>query len=101
MRTHIRIGFSRACGTFLASPERHWYTEDMRVPASTIFSVNMNGTVTITKPTKIGGVKLPGNLIFSKGVRIGQRDLTTLVGKDLEVEKEGDTYTVKGVYEQQ
>jgi hypothetical protein len=70
----------------------------MRIPASTIFGVNKDGTVTVTRPTRIGGVLLH-NVMFTKGVRIGKRDLTTLVDKDLEVEKQGDTYTVKGYYE--
>ena len=69
----------------------------MRVPASTIFSPNQDGTVTVTKPTKIGGVLLH-NIMFSKGVKIGKKDLTTLIDKDLEVEKQGSTYTVKGWY---
>ena len=70
----------------------------MRIPASTIFGVNKDGTVTVMRPTKIGGVLLH-NVMFGKGVRIGTRDLTTLVDKDLEVEKQGSTYTIKGYYE--
>lgn len=58
---------------------------------------NRDGTVTVTKPTMIGGVLLH-NVMFSRGVKIGKKDLTTLVDKDLEVEKQGDTYTVKGYY---
>ena len=54
--------------------------------------------MTVMRPTKIGGVLLR-NVMFGKGVRIGTRDLTTLVDKDLEVEKQGSTYTVKGYYE--
>ena len=70
----------------------------MRIPASMIFGVNGDGTFTITKPTMIGGVKLH-NIVFSRGVKIGNKDLTAFIGKDLEVEKQGDTYTVNGYYE--
>lgn len=75
-----------------------WYNAGMRIPASTLFSANRDGTVTVTRPTKIGGVLLH-NVMFGKGVRIGKRELTTLVDKDLEVEKQGNIYMVKGHYE--
>ena len=39
------------------------------------------------------------NIVFSRGVKIGNIDLTTFIGKDLEVEIQDDVYKIKGYYE--
>ncbi|MFC1663945.1 hypothetical protein ACFL0A_02375 [Patescibacteria group bacterium] len=72
--------------------------ESMRIHSSLIFDTNKDGTYTITKPTKIGGVMFD-NIIFSRGVKVGGIDLTTLIGKDLNVEKQNGVYLIKGYYE--
>jgi hypothetical protein len=70
----------------------------MRVNSEEIFRVNPNGTFVITRPIKIGGNYFD-NVIFSRGVRVGDIDLTSLVGRDLEVEDENGVYVVTGYYE--
>lgn len=59
--------------------------------------INPDGTFTIKGPIKIGGVILR-DAMFSHGVKISGVDLSTLAGKELEVEKHDNMYEVKGFY---
>ncbi len=70
----------------------------MRIPSSSIFTANGDGTYTTSKTIKIGGVTL-SNITFSKGVKIGSTDLTYFVGRDLEVENQNGVYVITGYYE--
>ena len=73
---------------------------NMRMESSVLVADNKNGTYTITKPVKIGGVTLD-NIVFSGGVKIGNINLASLVGKVLEVEKQDNIYVIKGFYGQE
>lgn len=70
----------------------------MRIKSSEVFRVNGNGTVTVIKPIKIGGVSF-SNVVFSGGVKVGEINLIDFVGKDLEVEKENDVFVITRIYE--
>ncbi len=70
----------------------------MRINSMEIFQVNSNGTFTVSKPIKIGGVFMK-DVVFSRGVKVGNIDLTGLVGKDLEVQMDNGVYIITGYYE--
>lgn len=70
----------------------------MRISSGEFIRVNGNGTFAIYKPIRIGGVTL-NNVVFSRGVRIGNIDLTDLVGKDVEATSENGVYIISYFYE--
>lgn len=72
----------------------------MRISSSKIFRVNPDGSITIVRPIKIGGVTLD-NVTFSRGVKVANIDLWTLSNKELEVENgQAEVIVVKGYYNQ-
>ena len=70
-----------------------------RIHWSEVMRENPDGSVTIYRPLKIGGVTL-NNVTFNGGVNIGGIDLVVLKNKFLAVEKQGDVYELKGYYNQ-
>ncbi|MBC8550954.1 MAG: hypothetical protein H8D23_15015 [Candidatus Brocadiales bacterium] len=62
----------------------------MRVPFSQIFQINQNGMITPLTVVKLGGVTMGPGVAFGGGVSIGGVELTSLVGKDLEVQNQPD-----------
>lgn len=72
----------------------------MRIPASKIFRANPDGSITISRPIKIGGVTLD-NVTFSRGVKVAGIDLWTLNDKELEIDDDkAEVIVVKGYYNQ-
>ena len=70
----------------------------MRVSSEKIFRVNPDGSITIYRPIKIGGVTL-SNVTFKGGVKIAGINLMELVGKEFDVEDpHAEVLVIKGYY---
>ena len=70
----------------------------MRVPFSYVFQTNADGTVSPRGSVHVNGITIkPGTSIGSK-VSFGGFDISTAVGRDLEIEKNKDVVVIKDVY---
>lgn len=70
----------------------------MKIPSSRIFRANPDGSITIYRAVRIGGVTL-NNVTFSGGVKVMGINLKDLVGKEFEVEDpNADVLIIKGYY---
>lgn len=70
----------------------------MRVRFSDVFNTNPNGSITPKSQVHINGVTMGPGIAFTSGVSFGGLDLTSLVGKDLEVEQKDGVIHIKGHY---
>jgi len=69
----------------------------MRIPSSEVFKENPNGSLTVKRPIKIGGVQL-NKVTFAGGVKIAGISLIELKGKDLQVDEIDGVFVIKGYY---
>lgn len=70
----------------------------MRVPFTTVFIQNSDGSLNPRQRIRVGGVELDPMVRISSGVSFGGVDFTQFVGHDLEVEIDGEVFVVKGIY---
>lgn len=68
----------------------------MRVPFSQVFQINPDGSVSPKVPVHINGVSMGVGVSFTQGVSFGGFDITTIKGRDLDIEKQGDIVIIKG-----
>ena len=71
----------------------------MRVPFSSIFKKNSDGSFEPNGITRIGGVEFGSGVKFTKGVIIAGIDFTNYEGKDFEVEMDNNSTIIRGIYE--
>ena len=69
----------------------------MRKSYSELFTIN-NGMVMPKVSVEINGVIMGPGVAFGKGVSFGGVDLTSLIGKDLEVELKDGITRILGYY---
>ncbi|MBI4458074.1 hypothetical protein HY633_03875 [Candidatus Uhrbacteria bacterium] len=69
----------------------------MRVPFSTAFQNNADGTITIIRPIRVGGVAL-NNVTLSGGINVAGVNLYQLRNKDLEAHYENGVLVIDGYY---
>jgi hypothetical protein len=69
----------------------------MRVPFSQVFRMNSNGTVTPIVTVRLGPATMSANSasISPDAVSFGGPKISEFLGKDLDVEVEGDVYIIK------
>ena len=70
----------------------------MKVPFSDVFDVDASGRVSPKRTVRIGGVAMGPGVSMGTGVSMGGFDPAAHVGKDLEVEYDGEVVVIKGVY---
>lgn len=70
----------------------------MRVSFYEVFNVTVDGAVSPKKSVVVGGVTMNPGVSFREGVAFSGVDIAAHLGKDLEVEYEGNVVIVKGVY---
>ena len=70
----------------------------MRMAFQDLFSVHEDGSVSPRVQVHINGVTMGPGVRFGSGVSFGGVDLTTLQGKDLDVEVEGGLHVIKGYF---
>lgn len=70
----------------------------MRVPFDKIFTTNSNGYITPKVPVQINGAPMDPGASFGGTVSIGGVNLSTLTGKDLDVERKGNVTIIHGHY---
>lgn len=69
-----------------------------RVPFNSVF-IEEGGKLRPLQQVRIGGVSFGPGVSISSGVIIGGIDLAQFTGNDLEIETEGNTIVIKGIYE--
>lgn len=71
----------------------------MRVPFSSVFNQNSDGSISPKVTVRVGGVSMGPGVSFGKGVQMGGVDIASHAGKDLEIDKNKDgSITLKGIY---
>lgn len=71
----------------------------MQVPFTDVFQINADGSVSPKTKVNIGGVVMTPGVRFTGGVSFSGVDLAAHVGKDLEIDRQGDTVVIKAVYQ--
>ena len=69
-----------------------------RMNFNTIFETHSNGSVEPRQRIRVGGVTFGPGVRFSNGVSFSGVDFTQFIGRDFEVETDGDVLVIKGVY---
>ena len=69
-----------------------------RVKFEVVFKQLNKGSLEPQHKTKIGSIIVGPGVVFGKGVAFGGVDFTQFVGNDLEIDFEGDTVVLKGIY---
>jgi len=70
----------------------------MRKTFYEVFKINPDNSLEPLRRVKIGGVEFGPGVKFSGGVRFGGIDFTKYIGRDLEIEVEGDLWVITGIY---
>jgi hypothetical protein len=70
----------------------------MRVSFYQVFNVSPDGAVTPKTTVVVGGVTMTPGVTFRRGVSFSGVDIAEHIGKDLEVEYQGDTVILKDIY---
>ena len=71
----------------------------MRVQFDTAFTKHEeDGWLEQRQRIRVGGVTFGPGVRFSKGVAFGGIDFYQFIGHDLEIETDGDTTVIKGIY---
>ena len=69
-----------------------------RLNFDTIFTKHEDGSLEPKQRIRIGGVTLGPGAKFNKGASFSGVDFTQFVGRDFEVETDGDILVIKGIY---
>lgn len=70
----------------------------MRKNFDDILTVYSDGTIEPKVKIRIGGVEFGPGVRIGSGVSFGGVDLSSYIGRDFEVESQGDVYVLKGIY---
>lgn len=68
------------------------------MPFDNVFVVNADGSVTARSTIRVGGITIGSGTVLRPGQTIAGLDFTQFVGRQLEVEIEGGTFVIKGIY---
>lgn len=69
-----------------------------RVSFDSIFIIYPDGSLEPKQKIRIGGVDFGPGVRFSKGVSFAGVDFTLFIGKDFDVDYEGDVVVIKAIY---
>lgn len=69
-----------------------------RLNFDSLFVKYPDGSLEPKQPIRVGGVMFGPGVKFSPGVSFAGIDFTLFEGRDFEVETEGNTLVIKGVY---
>lgn len=69
-----------------------------RFTFDTIFIPHPDGTFEPRQRIRVGGVEFGPGVIIQRGVVLGGIDFSQFRDHDLEIETEGDTVIIKGIY---
>jgi hypothetical protein len=70
----------------------------MRIPFAKLFSLLPDGSFSPLSTAEIKGIPLKPGLWIGEGVNVPGVDLAVLRGRDLEVDLQQGTYTIRGAY---
>lgn len=69
-----------------------------RVPFSSVFRSNTDGSIEPTQQIRVGGLVLTPGTILRPGQLIAGIDFTQYVGRDFEIDVDGSNLVIKGIY---
>jgi len=69
-----------------------------RLNFDSIFTHHQDGALEPRQRIRVGGVTFGTGVRFTRGVAVGGIDFTQFIGRDLEVETDGDILIIKGIY---
>jgi hypothetical protein len=69
-----------------------------RLNFDSIFVKHPDNTIEPRQKIRVGGVTFGPGVRLSQGAAMGGVDFTLFVGRDFEVETDGDVFVIKGIY---
>jgi len=69
-----------------------------RVNFNSIFTQHPDGSLEPQQRIRVGGVEFSPGVRFTRGVAFSGVDFTQFIGRDFEVETDGDVIIIKGIY---
>ena len=69
-----------------------------RIKFDAIFLKHNDGSLEPKAKLRVGGVVITPGVKFTRGVAFSGIDFTQFIDHDLEVETDGDTFVIKGIY---
>ncbi|MBS0458259.1 MAG: hypothetical protein JSS44_13150 [Proteobacteria bacterium] len=73
-------------------------TSARRVPYTTVFRVNRDGSVSPRVPIRFKGISMSGNQSFTRGVSFNGVDFAAMQGHDISVVRNGEWWDIQGFY---
>lgn len=73
-------------------------TPARRVPYTTVFRVNRDGSVSPRVPIRFKGISMSGNQSFNRGVSFNGVDFAAMQGHDISVVRNGEWWDIQGFY---
>lgn len=73
--------------------------ESLRINFNQIFIFHPDGSIEPKALVRVGGVEFGPGVKFGRGVQFSGVDLFKLVGKDLAVTQENNTWIISGFYD--
>ena len=70
-----------------------------RLNFNAVFRENNDGSIEPLRRVRVGGVEFGPGVRFRQGVSFSGIDLTQYKGRELEVDLDGDTSVIRGIYE--
>jgi len=70
----------------------------VRLNFNAVFKENADGSIEPLQRVRVGGVEFGPGVRFRQGVSFSGVDLTLYKGRELEVDSDGDTSVIKGIY---
>ena len=71
----------------------------MRVRFSELFDIDKDGFVVPKHKVTLGGATMNPREVVQRSAMLGRAELASYKGKELDVEKEGDTFVIRGPIE--
>lgn len=69
-----------------------------RLKFDSVFNKHEDGSLEVRQTTRIAGIVLNSGLKLSKGVAVGGINFHDFLDRDLEVDTDGNTLVIKGIY---
>ncbi|MFH0814492.1 MAG: hypothetical protein V1902_00140 [Candidatus Falkowbacteria bacterium] len=69
-----------------------------RINFDSVFERRADGTLIPRQRIRVGGIELGLGVVFRRGVAFGGIDFTQFIGRELDVETDGDILVIKGIY---
>lgn len=69
-----------------------------RINFNSLFIQHTDGSLEPRQRIRIGGIEFGPGVRFNRGVSFAGIDLTLFLGRDFDVETEGEVFVIKGIY---